>query len=360
MDIAKLKQLVPLNALSDENLQELASKANSQSLKAGSFLFKIGDKDERHIFVLNGEVELMGRNIAAPIIKAGTEIALHAIPGGIPRSLSARAKTDVEVVSIDSDLLDMMLTWDQTATGYEVEELDFDDDDIDQADDWMTRILQTKAFHRVPPANIQAMFMRMEAVTYAAGDTVIEQGEEGHYFFIVREGRCAVSRSSSGSGNGVRLAELGIGDSFGEEALISNNKRNATVTMTTDGMLMRLSKEDFISLLNEPMLQWVTFDEAMELVAKAGARWVDVRLPGEYQQTHILESINIPLIFLRMKLSTFNESGRYIIYCDTGRRSSAAAYLLGERGYDAVVLKDAMTTVPATVWEGQGPPPAPG
>jgi rhodanese-related sulfurtransferase len=29
----------------------------------------------------------------------------------------------------------------------------------------------------------------------------------------------------------------------------------------------------------------------------------------------------------------------YIVYCDTGRRSSAAAFLLNERGFQTFVLK---------------------
>ena len=66
---------------------------------------------------------------------------------------------------MDSDLLDMMLTWDQTGS-YEVSELKGVNDDAPSADDWMTTLLQTKAFHKVPPANIQAIFMRMQRVDY--------------------------------------------------------------------------------------------------------------------------------------------------------------------------------------------------
>jgi len=46
---------------------------------------------------------------------------------------------------------------------------------------------------------------------------------------VRRDPRDSLSR------DGIKLAELGVGDSFGEEALIAEAKRNATVTMTTDG-----------------------------------------------------------------------------------------------------------------------------
>ena len=58
----------------------------------------------------------------------------------------------------------------------------------------------------------------------------------------------------------------------------------------------------------------------------------------------IEESINIPLYFIRLKLSTLDRSVPYVVYCDTGRRSSAAAFIMVERGFDAFVLKGGLTT----------------
>src|SRR5208282_3595978 len=121
---------------------------------------------------------------------------------------------------------------------------------------------------------------------------------------------------------GIRLAELSIGDTFGEEALISEAKRNATVAMATDGVLMRLNKQDFRELMNEPLQQWVTYEEARETIAKGG-RWLDVRLPSEFQNLALEGAVNIPLYFIRLKLTALDRNVPYVLYCDTGRRSSA-------------------------------------
>jgi len=40
-----------------------------------------------------------------------------------------------------------------------------------------------------------------------------------------------------------------------------------------------------------------------------------------------------------MKLRTLDPGTPYVVVCDTGRRSSAAAFLLSERGFDACCLK---------------------
>ena len=133
-----------------------------------------------------------------------------------------------------------------------------------------------------------------------------------------------------------------VGDTFGEEALISEAKRNATVTMLTDGTLMRLNKEDFNRLLNEPMLEWVEYEEALKVIEEGG-KWLDVRLPSEFDNFHQEGAINIPLYFIRLKLKTLDPNTRYVVCCDTGRRSSAGAYILSERGFNVFVLNGGLT-----------------
>ena len=134
---------------------------------------------------------------------------------------------EVSYLAIDSELLDVMITWDQTGT-YEVAELQTQLEGAG-SDDWMTTLLQTKAFHRIPPANIQAIFLRMQRVPYKAGEVVIKQGDEGDFFYAIVSGKCVVTRETPLNKEGIKLAELGIGDTFGEEALIAEAKRNATV-----------------------------------------------------------------------------------------------------------------------------------
>ena len=105
-----------------------------------------------------------------------------------------------------------------------------------------------------------------------------------------------------------------------------------------EGTLMRLGKEDFRTLLNEPMLEWVSYEQAKAVVA-GGGKWLDVRLPSEFENYRIEGAINLPLYFIRLKLKSLDANLRYVVCCDTGRRSSAAAYILSERGFHACVLK---------------------
>ena len=340
VDKVLLKGLVPPSALNAENFQELASKTFIEVIPAGKIIFKQGDADKQKVYVLEGEVALTSDSGEASVVKAGTPAAKHPIANHVPRKHTAVAKAPTKIVRIDSDLLDILLTWDQLS-GIEVDEITEEvGGEEDEGGDWMTRILQSKAFLQVPPANIQAMFMRIQEISASAGDYIIKQGEEGDYYYIIKSGKCKVTRTSKANTQ-LTLATLKEGDAFGEEALLSDAKRNANVIMESDGSLMRLSKEDFNSLLKEPMLSWVTNEQAEEMI-KAGAIWLDVRLESEHKNSGIPGSINIPLFMLRMKAETLDPNKQYILYCDTGRRSSAGAFLLSERGYQAYCLKDGL------------------
>jgi CRP-like cAMP-binding protein len=332
--VSQLEELSPLDGLKQENLTALVKKTEIRIGQPGEVLFKAGDAKKLSFYVLEGKVELLQDDQSAHTVVGGSTAARNPLSPQLPRRHTAIARTMIEYIALDSDLLDVMLTWDQTGS-YEVASLS---EDAADTGDWMTTLLQTKAFHRIPPANIQAIFMRLQQINVKKNDVIIKQGDEGDYFYIITRGSCVVTRETPLNKEGIRLAELEVGDTFGEEALISEAKRNATVTMRTDGSLMRLGKEDFQTLLNEPMLDWIDLERAEQVIA-AGGKWLDVRLPSEFEAYHNDGAINVPLYFIRLKLKTLDPAVPYVVCCDTGRRSSAGAFILNERGFQTYVLK---------------------
>jgi rhodanese-related sulfurtransferase len=167
------------------------------------------------------------------------------------------------------------------------------------------------------------------------GQVVIREGDEGDYYYVIETGKCLVERNVGGVA--MKLAELKSGDPFGEEALVANAKRNATVTMLSEGSLLRLAKDDFNELLRKPLLHGVTMEQARGKIA-GGGQWVDVRYPSEYQYEKLPGAINIPLSEIRNAVKVLDKGREYVLYCQSGRRSSAAAFLLAQRGFRAYVL----------------------
>jgi rhodanese-related sulfurtransferase len=246
-----------------------------------------------------------------------------------------KAITDVEILRFDEDLVDVMMTWDQIAAPQQAA--------AGEATDWRSmsgmftvQSLTQGVFASMPPANIERLLGRFERVAVKRGQQVIRQGDPGDYYYLIERGRCSVTREVAGAK--VELAELREGDSFGEEALVADMARNATVTMKTDGVLLRLDKADFMELLREPLLQRLSPEEAQRRVA-AGAQWLDVRFPAEYRCDGLPGAINVPVNEIRHAAAGLDPAKEYIVYCQTGRRSSAAAFLLSQRGIHAHLLE---------------------
>ena len=334
-----LRKFVPLSELSNDNFNELVSKIMIEALPAGATLFSKGDWDHFSYYLLKGEVQIIDADGGRSALTAESQQSYYPLEHNQPRKKSINCKTDIQYFKVDNNLLDILLTWDQNKNyivnefGNDVNEVEIDDND------WMTQLLQLEIFHKIPAANIQAMFQKIESISVKKDEVIIKQGDTGDYYYIIHSGNCRVIRNATETGNKeIKIAELTPGSGFGEDALISDAPRNSTVIMNDDGILMRLAKKDFIVLLQKPIINSVNFGDAVSMVA-SGAVWIDVRCQSEHKNKNIPASINIPLFLLRLNASKLPAKRKYIIYCDTGSRSASATYILNERGYDAYLLE---------------------
>lgn len=354
--LERLQKLEPLSNLSNERLEELATLSNVDRLPIGLSIFREGDIDNQTVYLLEGDVQLtsLDGNIDK-VLSSKQDEAHYPLDDSQPRQVSCVALSRVEVVRIDNSVLDYMMMWDQMAVSEETEpeeaEATENSENVNETTakesgtatpasgmapaaeedrSWIRKMRHVMAFKNMPPANIKSLLERMENLLVQQGEIIVKQGEPGDYYYVLTEGTALVTRT-------VELAQLGPGSSFGEEALVSGGLRNATVTMTSNGMLMRLSQDNFNELLKDPLLERLSAEEARALV-KQGAQWLDVRHAKEFHRSHLPGAINIPLHEMRIRIGELEKDRHYICYCGTGRRSSAAAFLLVQNEYKASVL----------------------
>lgn len=336
-----LRMLVPFNMFPDHHLEEISRSTFVEFLPANSKLYKKGQSDKFNYYLLRGMIVLEGGPSGPQIIKGGTKEARYPLSVSQPHTTTAVAKSDIAFMRVDAAKVESMLP--DQGGGYSVDEMGAGEEVDD--DDWMTKVLQSKSFQKLPATNIQAMFMRLQSLAARKGEEIVKQGEPGEHYYIVSRGSCEVVVTDK-AGHSKKVAELHVGDSFGEEALLSEAKRNATVRMLQDGMMMRLSRADFEELLKQPLLKSVTLDEAKAML-KEGSILIDVRLENEYQSGSIRGSKNIPLYALRKVAPKLSPDKKYIICCDNGHRSRSGAFLLSERGYDVYVLEGGLKGIEA-------------
>jgi len=346
VDAETLQGLEPIASLSAPRIRELAAKTPVEGIGPGVRLFAEGERDHKLVYLLSGEIELRSHtNTQVQRITAGMPETWRPIDNKQPRQWTAMTVSDAEVIRIDMEQFDHMLTWDQMATA---EASPKTKTVVKGEGDWRTKLRSTLAFNNIPAANIEKVFERMEALEVTVGDVVIRQGDPGDFFYLIDKGSAKVTRQMMGKGKPVELAEIGAGVAFGEEALISDKPRNANVVMISEGRLMRLAKKDFLALLKEPLLDHIDLNRALEKL-NDDAVFLDVRVPSEFKESRLPNAVNIPLHELRQRIGELNANTYYVCYCSTGRRSSAAAFLLSNQGLKSSVLKNGLQDVPSSL-----------
>jgi CRP-like cAMP-binding protein len=344
----QLATLAPLAGLTPERLAELAQVAVVERAQRGTDPLKDRPKSAQSVFLLHGELLIAYQGGGTLVVVGGSEETRQAL-NRQPRPLArTKAITDVDLLCIDDEVLDILATWDQVAGGA-AEGGEGGRGGLADArlitGAFSLSNLRGGAFAQLPAAHIDELLKRFERIKSARGETVIREGDEGDYYYVVESGRFQVERLVGGAK--VVLAELKSGDAFGEEALVSEAKRNATVVALGDGVLLRLDKEHFNSLLREPLLRKISFEDAAARV-RDGALWLDVRYPSEYQYDKLPGAINVPLAEVRNMFAVLDRSKEYVAYCQSGRRSAAAAFLFAQRGFKVWVLEGGLKTVERT------------
>lgn len=334
--LCRLSQsLVPLKALPLPHLKILFKEAVVQTLYPGQLLFERGSYDREHIYLLYGQVSFNCESAGIGVVEGGTQVL--PLANVQPRPCSAAALTDSCVLRVSSDVLDRLLAWAQVS---DYQQLDISYcQELDLEADWMMSLLRSSLFLKIPPTNAGDIFGNLKPVSVDQGRVILRQGELGDGCYFIKEGEAEVVRSDSHSSEPQWLADIGVGSCFGEDALVTEKTRNATVTMLTDGILMRLEKLKFIQLLQEPIVREYSFSDISDDVHTL----VDVRTAEEYSSGHIDGAVNMPLFLLRLRRLSVDIS--YVFYCNTGRRACAAASLLSRAGYNASVLTQGLDSL---------------
>ena len=102
--------------------------------------------------------------------------------------------------------------------------------------------------------------------------------------------------------------------------------------------------EDKQSIVSKVKTGLNSFKDLKERVRR-GALWLDVRYPSEYQYDKLPGAINVPLAEVRNMFAVLDRSKDYIAYCQSGRRSAAAAFLFAQRGFKVWLLEGGLKAV---------------
>ncbi len=321
---------MPIHRLPPVLQDKAVAIAEIRSVAAGRNVYEQGESDERVHYLLGGTVELVWHDKVTRRLSATHKVALRPLDPPGRKRYTVRTADGATIAVFKRVQLDRLI--EQFEADTDQTELEVSEIATARSSDWMIRMLQSELFSVLPATNIQKIFARMEQIAFSADDVVVRQGELGEHYYVIEKGYCEVSRGIGNARGQIHLADLGPGTAFGEEALISNKPRNATVTMLSDGLLMRLEKADFNELIVEHVLREIDFDTARTRISE-GAVWLDIRYPEDHADQAFPASENIPVNMLRLQSNRLRQDFRYIVCGADVDQTAIAAFLLGERGF---------------------------
>jgi NADH dehydrogenase len=106
---------------------------------------------------------------------------------------------------------------------------------------------------------------------YARGEYIFHQDDPGNHFYMIAEGEVDVIRERS-SGEQIVLARLEKGDYFGETALLTGSRRNASIRCATPVDVITIERDDFAALTN-------AWQQAAEILKETSEQRIDAALP---------------------------------------------------------------------------------
>lgn len=328
-----LRKLIPLATFPSVAFKELCTNITVEQVQ-DAIIFKKGDTHTDLVYLLDGSVTLQAEGLVVEVVRSESESAKFALAHQLPRKIDAVANGFVRIVRLDADVVNNP----PPAVYQEDQSYTITEESDETSDDWMTTLLRLPLFQSLLPSSLQKILMTLKITHFAQGDIILDSGGVVDYFYVITKGDCLLFRLSLAEGGKIRL---GVGESFGEEYLITDQPTQETITALSDGNLIRLEKKQFLTLIKEPMLTFVEH-EAVPDAKSNGAVLLDVRTQREHESHHLDESVNIPLQSLRMRIEELSREKQIIVVCANGKTSEAGAFLLVKDGFDASVLKGGM------------------
>lgn len=344
--IDSLSSFVPLQGIPKQHMAYLLNQVESKFLFRGAVFQSQYIGRDCYLYLYSGEVIV--RTACRPDETVVATENLYPLAYQCYQPVEIEALVDTELLIFPAAALRQMLCWSQMAEFQRIQIAG--DPTRDEDASWINFILDSNLFFKVPPTNVSMIFSKLTTKQVTTDEIIVKQGEVGNACYFIKEGVAKVEVGDSQSGEKKLVAKLGPGRCFGEDALLNRTQRNATVTMMEDGILMRLSKDDFLPLMKKDQAKVVNLDYLLKKIGPENeCIIIDVRTEPEYQFGHLESAINIPLDMLPLHLPRLKKNIEYILYSDSGFRSNAGAVALVKLGYNAASFSTGLAELFSTL-----------
>lgn len=329
------KNHYPFTHFSTKMLKHAGDALRNLEIKGGESFTLQATSAEDYLYVINGSVIIKQNESDDLRIDASD---LDAQPIIFDEAVTLRTDSNTIICHADSALLNDYMSL-QALSDSSVTE------DAEALTERLMFLKSTPVFRLLPVSVIEEAAKRCEELSVKQGEKIIRQNVRADDFYVLLEGEAEVWQENIDDDNPKMVALLTSGDSFGKEALIIGGGHKSSITMSTSGRLLKITKADFDELVSTPALRSVSPKVAQAMV-DSGAKIIDVRYEEEYEKESIPGSVLFPLPDLRQHIPSFDESTQYLVLCAVGLRAAAATMMLRQQNINAFYIEGGIKTWP--------------
>jgi putative peptide zinc metalloprotease protein len=241
-----LEALAALPFLGDvprSEMRQVGAHLRVEEAETGQVIVRQGGHGDRFFVILDGQVRVVSitadeHEDRLATLGPGDYFGEAALVAHVRRTATVVAESPVRLLSLDAGHFRRWLA-SRVETSMAVHRSLAGRD----------KLIALPLFAGLGPSELDRLAARVLVTRYSAGDDIVTQGEAGDRFFVIVDGHVEVVRQDD-DGNVTTVAELGVGDYFGEMSLLHRQPRSATVRALSPVEAFTLTADDFVALLD--------------------------------------------------------------------------------------------------------------
>lgn len=257
-EVAGFLARIPLFAgLSDDERLQVGERMAQVGFRPGQNVVVQGDRGAAFYVILEGAADIIiespsGLRTTIDTLRAGDSFGEIALLEVVPRTATVRAVEPLTVLELDKPYFDEFV---EHAGGLK--------ERITEVIRLTALLRKIPFFREMAPSQITEIISRLRHEYFQKGQAVIREGSAGNRFYIIASGDFRVVKNAPG-GQPQTIAKLGRNEWFGEIALLHNVPRTSSVVAETDGHLLSLSREEFLSAANASIKAGLVLEDETE------------------------------------------------------------------------------------------------
>ena len=228
--------------LPEENLETIIKEMRLYSLNQGEIVFYQGNPGYKFFILAKGSVEVIINGSVKTILYPGAGFGELALIHDLKRTATIRTKENSLMWGIGRKIFRETLKTLNTLNHEENKKF----------------IKSVPFFQSLSDSQTNSLLSIIVSQSFSHGQKIIQEGDPGELFYIIQEGQVECSAK------GQVIRSLSVGDYFGEQALIYNSPRTATVTAVNKVKVLSIGKDSLTEAVGD-RLQFILYNNTLRI-----------------------------------------------------------------------------------------------